>query len=456
MRIQTVNPDTGLVLKDYPLLTQADIEQKISCAVAEFNIWRKTSFKDRQAFMLAMAACLNSGIEKFANLIASEMGKPLESGRQEIKKCAWVCQHYAEHAESYLTPELIQTDFIKSFVCYQPLGVIFAIMPWNFPFWQVFRFAAPNLMAGNVVLLRHALITTGCGHAIEELFLEAGFPNGTFQHLIIDHEMAACVIAHQDIAGVTLTGSEHAGSLVGANAGSHLKKTVLELGGNDAYIVLADADLDKAAKAIVMSRLNNSGQTCISAKRVIAVADVMPLLLEKIIELTAMYVVGNPLDPNTKIGPMARADLRETLHRQVMISIAKGAELVMGGVMPATPGFYYPITLLTKVKPGMPAFDDELFGPVFAMVTAQDEAQAIALANQSRFGLGSAIFTRDLQRGESLARDEIEAGTCYVNEFVSSDPRLPIGGIKHSGYGRELAKQGLLEFMNVKTVAIHA
>lgn len=453
--IQTINPATGTVLKDYELLTQAAAVQKINQAFQQFQIWRKTSLGERRQHMLTLVKCLQAREDEFARLMALEMGKPLESGRQEIKKCIWVCQHYADHAENYLKPNIIQTELKKSFVCYEPLGVVLAIMPWNFPFWQVFRFAAPNLMGGNVGLLRHAPITTGCGEAIEALFLEAGFPKHTFQHLIIDNDMAAEVIAHEQVAGVTLTGSERAGRAVAANAAAHLKKTVLELGGSDAYVILADADLDKAATAIVASRLNNSGQTCISAKRVIVVAEVMQPLLEKIMQHIALYKMGDPLDPHTKLGPMARADLRDTLHHQVIASVAKGAKLLTGGTLPSTPGFYYPITVLTKVQPGMPAFDEELFGPVFAMISAKDESQAIALANQSRFGLGSAIFTQNVKRGEEIAMHEIQAGSCYVNGLVSSDPRLPFGGIKHSGYGRELAKEGFLEFMNVKTVGVH-
>ncbi len=453
--IQTINPANGKVLKEYSLLTQAALVEKINQAFHQFQLWRKTSLEKRRQLMLSLASCLETREAEFASLIAHEMGKPIQLGQQEIRKCVWVCRYYAEQAENYLRPHVVETKLKNSFVCYEPLGVLLAIMPWNFPFWQVFRFAAPNLMGGNVLLLRHAPITTGCGEAIESLFLEAGFPKYTFQHLVINNEMTADVIAHDHIVGVTLTGSEQAGRIVAANAAAHLKKTVLELGGSDAYIVLADADLDKAAKAIVASRLNNTGQTCISAKRVIVVEEVMKTLLEKILHDISSYKMGDPLDPQTQLGPLARADLRDTLHSQVTASVSKGAQLLMGGTLPSTPGFYYPITVLANVQPGMPAFDEELFGPVFAMITAQDESHAIVLANQSRFGLGSAVFTQNIKRGQEIAMHEIQAGSCYVNGLVGSDPRLPFGGIKHSGYGRELAKEGFLEFMNGKTVGVH-
>lgn len=456
MHIQTINPATEKIIKNYSLLSKNAINDKIEGAADAFLQWRKTPLIERRDLMLSMVSTLEKNTEALAHLAASEMGKPLEAGRQEVNKCAWVCRHYAEHAEAYLQPYNIETEQKKSTVCYQPLGVIFAIMPWNFPFWQVFRFAAPNLMAGNVGILKHAPITTGCGEAIADLFKQAGFPDSVFQHFIIDNEMAANVIAHPYIAGVTLTGSETAGSIVAANAGAHLKKTVLELGGNDAYLVLADAELKKAAEAIVMSRLNNTGQTCIAAKRVIVVKEAVQPFLNHLLTLTTDYVIGDPLDSKTKIGPMARKDLREALHHQVIESVAKGAKLALGGVIPSSQGFYYPVTVLTDVKPGMPAFDDELFGPVLAVIPAEDEKHAITLANQSRFGLGSAVFTQDIKRGQAIAMHEIEAGSCAVNGMVSSDPRLPFGGIKHSGYGRELSKEGFLEFMNIKTVSIHA
>lgn len=455
MKIQTINPVTGNVLHHYQLLNKAQVEHQIDNAYERFQSWRKTDVAKRRVFMLNLANCLRTKQDELAILMATEMGKPITAGIAEIQKCAWVCEHYAEHAASYLAPQLIKTDMKKSMICYQPLGIVFAVMPWNFPFWQVFRFAAPNIMAGNIGLLKHAAISTGTGNAIMALFQEAGFPEHVFQHIVIDTDMAAYVIAHERVAGVTLTGSERAGRIVASNAGSHLKKTVLELGGSDPYIVLADADLDLAAKNIVASRLNNSGQTCIAAKRTIVVREVAEQLIVKMIELASQYTMGDPLDPNTQLGPMARADLRDSLHQQVVDSLAAGATLRMGGVIPDKPGYYYPVTVLADAHSGMPAFDDELFGPVFVVITAGDEADAIRLANQTRFGLGAAVFTRDLKRGEYIATHEIEAGTCFVNSMVVSDPRLPFGGIKHSGYGRELSREGFLEFMNIKTVGIH-
>ncbi|MDP3562054.1 MAG: NAD-dependent succinate-semialdehyde dehydrogenase [Legionellaceae bacterium] len=455
MKIQTINPTTEEILHTYSLLNQSQVDQRIDFAHQRFQTWKKTKLNDRRNLMFNLAACLRAKQDEFANLMALEMGKPIAAGKAEIEKCAWVCEYYAESAESYLTPKMIKTEMKKSMVCYQPLGVVFAVMPWNFPFWQVFRFAAPNIMAGNIGLLKHASISTGTGEAIAALFLEAGFPKHVFQHLIIDNDMAAHVIAHEHIVGVTLTGSERAGSSVAGNAGTHLKKAVLELGGSDPYIVLDDADLDLAARSIVASRLNNTGQTCIAAKRIIVVASVADKLIEKILALLADYVVGDPLDPLTKLGPMARADLRDGLHQQVIKSISQGAILRVGGVIPKNKGYYYPITMLTDVRPGMTAFEDELFGPVFVIITANDVENAVFLANKTRFGLAAAIFTRDLKRGEALAMHDIDAGTCFVNNMVISDPRLPFGGIKQSGFGRELSQEGFLEFMNIKTVGIH-
>lgn len=386
--------------------------------------------------------------------MAMEMGKPISAGQAEIEKCAWACEHYVEQTEAYLQPKIIQTEMKKTMVCYEPMGLIFAIMPWNFPFWQVFRFAAAMLMAGNGVILKHAPITTGSGFAIVNLLLEAGFPEHLFQQLVLDNELAAKVIANEKIIGVTLTGSERAGRVVAAEAGRHLKKVVLELGGNDPYLVLEDANLDLAAQMIVKSRLNNCGQVCIAAKRIIAVEAIADRLVDKIKTEMKSYRMGDPLAEKTNLGPMARADLRQTLHEQVLKSVSLGARLVVGGEIPQGTGFYYPPTLLLDVYKGMPAFDEELFGPVIAIIRVEDEVQAIELANQSQYGLGAAVFTQDLVRGERIARHELEVGVCFVNANVTSDPRVPFGGIKHSGYGRELSREGILEFLNTKTVAI--
>lgn len=455
MHIQTINPATGEYLKKYVPFSREEVTERIGRAHECFQVWRRTTCALRREHMLMLTSLLRKKQDEYATLMASEMGKPITAGKAEIEKCAWVCEHYANNAESYLASQNIQTDHYKSFVCYQPLGVVFAIMPWNYPFWQVFRFAAPTIMAGNVGILKHAPISTGTGNAIAALFVEAGFPSDVFQHFLLDNEMAAEVIANEKIVAVTLTGSEGAGRIVAANAASHLKKVVLELGGNDPYLVLSDACLDWAADCIVTSRLNNTGQVCIAAKRVIAVQEISDALTKKIVTLTKTYQPGDPLDKITKIGPMAREDLRATLHQQVLDSIDKGANLILGGEILKGQGYYYPPTILTNVRPGMPAFDDELFGPVISMIVAEDEADAIRLANQSRYGLGAAVFTRDLLRGTQIATEEIEAGSCFVNGLVGSDPRLPFGGIKHSGFGRELSREGILAFMNIKTVVIN-
>jgi succinate-semialdehyde dehydrogenase / glutarate-semialdehyde dehydrogenase len=452
--IQTINPTTEAPIQSYTPLSKQESEACVEHAFSRYQSWRNTSWHERKQGLLNLAACLRKDCERYAALMAHEMGKPLKAGRNEIEKCAWVCEHYAEHGEAYLATEYVDTDMKKSKICYQPMGVVFAIMPWNFPFWQVFRYAAPTILAGNTTLLKHAPISTGTGEAIAELFLEAGFPPHVFQHVIVDNDVAADIIAHDAVIGVTFTGSARAGSQIAACAGKNLKRVVLELGGSDPAVVLDDADLDLAARVIVDSRLNNTGQVCIAAKRIIAVKSVMKPLLLAIRACVDHYPIGDPLEESTVLGPMARADLRDTLHEQVLASVAKGAKLLLGGVLPEQPGFYYPPTLLTDVVPGMPAFDEELFGPVIVLIEAEDESDAICLANQTEYGLGASVFTRDEVRGEMIATEQLEAGTCFVNGRVTSDPRLPFGGIKNSGFGRELAKEGILAFVNMKTVAI--
>lgn len=456
MVIITRNPATEEVIQNYPTLDEKQVAAWIDAGYLTYKSWRKTGFLQRRTRMNVLSKLLLQKQGQLAELMAHEMGKPVYAGKLEIAKCAWVCKHYAEEAEAYLKPRIIQTEMQKTKVCYQPIGMVFAIMPWNFPFWQVFRFAAPTIMAGNAVLLKHAPISTGTGNAIQALFIEAGFPEHLFQHLTIDNDVAAKVIAHDKISAVTLTGSVQAGATVGSEAVKHLKKIVLELGGNDPYVVLADADLELAAERIVNSRLNNSGQVCIAAKRTIVVEAVADQLIEKLIQKVKPFEFGDPLDPKTKLGPLARQDLRESVHQQVQESIEKGACLIVGGQIPLRKGYYYPATILTHVKPGMPAFDDEIFGPVISVVQAKDERHAIDLANHSQFGLGAAVFTRDIKRGEVIATDEIEAGSCFVNTEVASDPRVPFGGIKRSGFGRELSREGILEFVNVKSVSIQS
>lgn len=455
MSIQTINPVTESILEAYPVMTQSAIGLQIEAAESRFHLWKRVDLEVRAKLLLNLAKLLRNQAADFAGLMAQEIGKPITAGKLEIEKCAVVCEHYAQHAADYLMPEYITTEHHLAKVCYQPQGIVFAVMPWNFPFWQVFRFAAPNIMAGNVGILKHAPIATGTGLAIEKAFLDAGFPEHVFSTMVLTNEQAASVIAHKHISGVTFTGSEQTGMILAACAGSHLKKIIVELGGNDPYLILKDADLDWAAKVVVASRLNNNGQTCIAAKRIIVVSDVADALIEKILALVQTYQYGDPMDPNTKLGPLAREDLRLHVHQQVRESIAKGAILRLGGNLPKERGYYYPPTVLTHVRPGMPAFDDEVFGPVFAITLAADEADAIQLANHSRFGLGAAVFTQNLERGERIATEELQAGQTAVNNAVVSDPRLPFGGTKHSGFGRELAREGMREFMNIKTVVVN-
>lgn len=451
--IESVNPATGSPVKAYPMLGRDELERALHDARTAFLRWRTTTFEERAGLMRSAAGLLRARRDELATLMATEMGKPVRQGRAEAEKCAWACEHYAEHAERYLVPDRVATDAAKAYVAFEPLGPILAVMPWNFPLWQVFRFAAPALMAGNVGLLKHASSVPGCAVAIGETFAAAGFPRGCFRTLLIDSEAVGAVIDSPAVAAVTLTGSGPAGASVAARAGAALKKTVLELGGSDPYVVLEDADLDLAARVCVAARIVNSGQSCIAGKRFIVVSAVAGAFLDRFVAGMKACRVGDPLDEATDIGPLARADLRDALHRQVAESIARGAKLVLGGAIPTGPGAYYPATVLTDVAPGMPAYDEELFGPVAAIVAARDEDDAIRLANDSPFGLGAALFTRDGARGERLAR-RIDAGAVFINAQVASDPRLPFGGVKASGYGRELGAYGIREFVNAKTVVV--
>src|SRR5713101_1374978 len=383
--------------------------------------------------------------------MALEMGKPVTQGEAEVEKCAWGCEYYAEHAARFLAPEPRETDAARSYVRFDPLGPVLAVMPWNFPFWQVFRFAAPALMAGNAGILKHASNVPRCALEIERVFRAAGLPEGLFGTVLVGPAAVPALIADARIRAVTLTGSDRAGSQVAEQAGRHLKKTVLELGGSDPFIVLEDADLERAATTAVEARLINSGQSCIAAKRFIVVEHVAERFLERFTSEMRARRVGDPLDPATQVGPQARLDLRENLHRQVQESVKRGARLVLGGQVPAGQGAFYPPTVLIAVEPGMPAFDQETFGPVAAVIRAKDEADAIRLANASPYGLGASVWTADVKRGERVAR-EIDAGSVFVNALVKSDPRLPFGGVKRSGYGRELSQYGLREFVNIKTV----
>ncbi len=452
MALSSINPTTNALLQTYQEHSDQDCERKLDAARSAFRAWRRTRFAERAAFLTAAAALLRKRKEEYARLMALEMGKPLAQGIAEAEKCAWVCEYYAEHAEKFLAPELIATDASKSFVTFQPVGVLLAIMPWNFPFWQVFRAAAPALMAGNAVVLKHASNVSGCALEIEKMFREAGLPEGMFTTLLLQSNRVNALIEHPVVRAVTITGSTAAGKAVAAKAGATLKKTVLELGGSDAYVVLEDANLDHAVATCVASRLINNGESCIAAKRFIVVESLRKNFVEMFVEKMKAQKVGDPLDPTVTVGPLARHDLRDELHAQVRRSIERGATLLCGGTIPDGAGAFYPPTVLTDVRKGMPAYDEELFGPVAAIIGAQDEADALRLANDSVFGLGAAVFTQDVKRGERIAAEELEAGCCFVNGMVKSDPRLPFGGIKESGYGRELSVFGIREFVNIKTV----
>jgi len=399
----------------------------------------------------AAARLLRERKDAYARLMALEMGKPLAQGAAEAEKCAAACEYYAAQADVMLAPDERKTEARDSYVRFDPLGVVLAIMPWNFPFWQVFRFAVPSLMAGNTALLKHAPNVPQCATALAELFREAGFPEGVFQSLFVEPESVGSLIADNRVSAVTLTGSPKAGASVGEHAGRHLKRSVLELGGSDPFVVLEDADLPAAARHAAEARLINSGQSCIAAKRFIVVEKVADAFLERFGTELERHRVGDPLAPGTDIGPLARFDLRDGLHAQVEESCRRGAKLLFGGAVPAGPGAYYPVTLLTDVLPGQPAFDEETFGPVAAVMRARDERHAIELANTSSYGLGASLWTIDRARAERLAV-ELETGSVFVNAIVKSDTRLPFGGIKRSGYGRELSEFGMREFVNVKTV----
>jgi succinate-semialdehyde dehydrogenase/glutarate-semialdehyde dehydrogenase len=453
MPLDAVNPATGETLKTYDEMTPQQTAAAIEEAHAAWIAWRKTPFAERARPMKKAAAILRDRKEEFARLMALEMGKPFKQGVAEAEKCALGCDYYADHAEAHLAPEIIKTEASKSYVAFEPMGVVLAVMPWNFPFWQVFRFAAPALMAGNAGVLKHASNVPGCAMAIEGVFVNAGFPTNVFRTLLIGSRQVKAVIEHPLVAAVTLTGSTPAGKAVASQAGAALKKTVLELGGSDPYIILEDADLEYAVNTCATSRLINSGQSCVNAKRFIVVEPLVAAFTDKLVAAMKARKMGDPLAEGVDVGPQSRPDLRDELHQQVVDSVAKGARLLLGGKIPPGKGSFYPPTVLAGVKPGMPAYNEELFGPVASIFSARDEADAIRIANDSIFGLGAAVFTKDVARGERIAR-ELDAGCTFVNALVASDPRLPFGGIKESGYGRELGTYGIKEFVNMKTVYI--
>ncbi len=451
--IRTVNPTTGEPIHEHPPHSREQIERILNRSVEAFPRWRGLGFEGRATIFRRIAEHLRKHKSSFAEIATLEMGKPIVESEAEIEKCAWNCEFYAEHAANFLKDELVETNASKSYVAFRPLGTVLAIMPWNFPYWQVFRFAAPALMAGDVAVLKHAANVSACALEIERIFEVCGAPEGVFAALLIAGKEMDRIVGDQRVAAVTLTGSEGAGSSVAAIAGKMIKRTVLELGGSDYFIVLADADLEAAAATAVKARFQNTGQSCIAAKRFIVEAPVYEDFLTRFVAKTMELVAGDPMDRATQIGPLAREDLREALERQVDESVARGAKLALGGKRIDRPGFFYQATIVSEVTPSMPMFGEETFGPAAAVVRARDADAAIALANDSKFGLGGNLWTRDLERAERLAT-ALESGNVFINGMTASDPRLPFGGVKRSGYGRELSDYGIKEFVNIQTVWI--
>ncbi|UZR97998.1 NAD-dependent succinate-semialdehyde dehydrogenase [Chondrinema litorale] len=450
MNFKSINPYTDELINEFPTLTDEGLRDKLKRSAVSYEGWKRTSYKERAALFNQVSKLLRENKEKYARTVTLEMGKAIKESIAEVEKCAWVCDYYAENAEAFLKDEYLESDAQKSFVSYEPIGAILAVMPWNFPYWQVFRFAAPYLMAGNVALLKHAPNVTGCAIEIENIFREAGFPEGVFQSLIIEVDQVEKVIESHIVQAATLTGSEKAGASLASLAGKNIKKTVLELGGSDPFIVLADADIEKAATVAVQSRMLNAGQSCIAAKRFMVVESVKDEFTAIVQKKIAELKTGDPLLKDTTTGPLARVDLAENLSRQVQESVKAGAGLVMGGQQEKA---HFNPALLVDVKPGMANFDEETFGPAATIIPVKDEKQAILYANQSIYGLGASLWTKDTDKAVRIAR-EIHSGAVFINSLVKSDPRLPFGGIKKSGYGRELSHHGIKEFVNAKTIYV--
>jgi succinate-semialdehyde dehydrogenase/glutarate-semialdehyde dehydrogenase len=450
--MNVINPATGEVVRSYQPASWKDVARRIEELAEGSARWRQTPVAERARVLGAAAPILRLRARELAELMAREMGKPVVQGRQEVDKCAWLCEHFAAAGPAMVEPLPVATEARRSFVSFQPLGTILAIMPWNFPFWQVFRAAVPALLAGNTMLLKHASNVPSSAQAIEEILREAGVPADAFATSLAGSDLVPRIIAHPGIAAATLTGSVSAGRAVARVAGENLKKTVLELGGSDAYVVLADADVDAAATICAKSRLINSGQSCIAAKRFVVDSSICARFEAAMVERMRAARMGDPMLEETEVGPLAREDLRDELHRQVQDSAARGARVLLGGEVPRQTGAWYPPTVLGSVAKGMPAYEEELFGPVAAIIPADGEADAIRIANDSPFGLGAAVFTADPERGAAIAETQLSAGSCFVNALVKSDPRLPFGGVRDSGFGRELAEFGIREFVNIKTV----
>lgn len=453
-KVTTTNPATGEAGKSYPAHSLEDARKIAADARAAFLEWRSTSFEHRAARMRAAAALLRERRDAYAAIMTEEMGKTVDEGRAEIEKCATHCDYFAAEAATFLAREEIDIGGPRAFVAYNPIGIVLAVMPWNFPFWQAIRFAAPALMAGNGAVLKHSSNVPGCALAIEEVFRDAGFPAALFRAVLLPSKEIEKLIESPDIAAVTLTGSVEAGRAVAAVAGRALKKTVLELGGSDAYLVLEDADVKAAAKVAAAARMVNGGQSCIAGKRFIVLPKIRKAFEQAFVEAMQAYRMGDPTQEGVKLGPLQSVKARDEIHAQVEKSVRGGARILLGGEIPDRPGAYYPATILTDVTPGQPAHDEEVFGPVAAIIEARDEEDAIRIANASEFGLGSAVLTSDLARGEAIAAERLEAGMSFVNANVKSDPKLPFGGVKNSGYGRECGRFGIHEFVNIKTVVV--
>ncbi|WP_436901266.1 NAD-dependent succinate-semialdehyde dehydrogenase [Halovenus halobia] len=451
MTFETTDPATGSRIATYEPDDSTEVEDALADATATFESWQDQPIEARQELAAELGEILRARTDKYANLMAEEMGKPVDQGVGEVEKCAWLCDHYAERAAEYLQNERIGTEpDAETYVAYEPLGPVLAVMPWNYPFWQVLRFAVPTLTAGNTAVLKHSPTVFGCADALEELFIEAGYPAGTFHSLQVEAERVEDIIADDRIRAVTLTGSTRAGRAVAETAGHHIKKTVLELGGSDPFVVLDDANLDAAVETAVTARTQNSGQSCIAAKRLFVHTDVYDEFLDRFVEQLSGLTVGDPTDPETDVGPQAREDLQQGLHEQVQASVEAGATLVCGGQPLDSEGFYYPPTVLTDVPESCPARSEELFGPVATVVEIEDASEAVALANDTDYGLSASVWTEDRERGKTVA-EQIDSGAAFVNEMSKSDPRLPFGGVKDSGYGAELSHHGIKEFTNAKT-----
>jgi len=449
----TTNPFTNRDLKTYNYHSEKEVLNVIESAHKRWLTYRDTSYEDRAIMLRKAADILEGNKAKYAEMMTLEMGKLINSSIAEVEKCAWVCRYYADNGAEFLGDELVETDASKSYITYNSIGVVLAVMPWNYPFWQVFRFAAPALMAGNTALLKHASNVPGSALFIEEVLRLAGFPEHCFTSLLIESGGVKSILDHKHVKAATLTGSEPAGSAVAAQAGGNIKHTVLELGGSDPYLILEDADIELAVEQCTTSRLLNTGQSCIGAKRFIVVESVYDTFLSAFHQKMSSATMGDPMT-DVDVGPMARHDLRDEVHDQVVESVTRGATLICGGTIPKHEGAFYPPTILTDLSPGMPAYEDEIFGPVASVIKAKNEQDAIRIANDSKFGLGACVFSEDVKRAEMIARDKLEAGCCFVNQYVKSDPRLPFGGIKTSGYGRELSYHGIRAFTNIKTVYI--